>query len=90
MSNKLLAGLAGAVGVLVIGIIVLAVAIVASSGGSSSSAKSASKQNTSSGTPRTIKRKTSASHRKGRIAKSCRRASTMPRIAASTIAPAVR
>ncbi len=51
MSNKLLAGLAGAVGVLVIGIIVLAVAIVASSGGSSSSAKSASKQNTSSGTP---------------------------------------
>ncbi|HEY7294416.1 MAG TPA: hypothetical protein VH916_05205, partial [Dehalococcoidia bacterium] len=51
MSNKLLAGLAGAVGVLVIGIIILAVAIVASSGGSSSNSKAASKQNTSAGTP---------------------------------------
>jgi len=52
MSNKLLAGLAGAVGVLIIGIVVLAVAIVASSGGSSSNSKAASKQNTSSnGTP---------------------------------------
>ena len=51
MSNKLLAGLAGAVGVLIIGIVVLAVAIVASSGSSSSNSKSASKPSTGNGTP---------------------------------------
>lgn len=52
MSNKLLAGLAGAVGVLIIGIAVLAVAIIASSGGSSSGAKSTTKLTSSgNGTP---------------------------------------